>query len=138
MERQQAEMFKVLGVESRVRIINLLKERGPLGVNAMAKELGITASAVSQNLRVLRQAGLVRSERKGYWIPYEIDPAALQKCGDLLSEVCACGCRGSGRFQEAQLRQVPGKEKLALLEEYQQELQQELDKVRARIQELKQ
>ena len=135
MESKQAELFKVLGVESRIRIIDLLKEKGPLGVNKMSELLGITPSAVSQHLKVLKHAGLVRNERKGYWIPYQIDPAALGKCGDLLSKVCTCGCEGTGRIREAELARA--KDKGALLRRYERELQRELKKVKAQIRELK-
>jgi DNA-binding transcriptional ArsR family regulator len=135
MESKQAELFKVLGVESRIRIIDLLKEKGPLGVNKMSELLGITPSAVSQHLRVLKHAGLVRNERKGYWIPYQIDPAALEGCRDLLSKVCTCGCKGTARIREAELNKA--KDKVALLRKYERELQRELKKVKAQIQELK-
>jgi DNA-binding transcriptional ArsR family regulator len=91
METKQAELFKILGVDSRIRIIELLKQRGPLGVNEMSKSLGITPSAVSQHLKILKHAGLVRNERKGYWIPYHIDPVALEECGGLRGEVGTCG-----------------------------------------------
>lgn len=124
---KQAELFKVLSVESRIRIIDLLKQKGPLGVNELSEELGITPSAVSQHLKVLRYAGLVRSERKGYWLPYEIDPAALEKCGELISGVCACGCQGTCRGHGDNLKQ---------LKQYEKELKKELDHVLARIEEL--
>jgi len=135
MERKQAELFKVLGVESRIRIIDLLKQKGPLGVNKMSQLLGITPSAVSQHLKILKHAGLVRNERKGYWIPYELDPVALGECGELLSGVCTCGCEGTGRIQEAELNRA--KDKVALLRKYERELQRELKKVQAQIRQLK-
>jgi DNA-binding transcriptional ArsR family regulator len=135
METKQAELFKVLGVDSRIRIIELLKEKGPLGANEMSEVLGITPSAVSQHLRILKHAGLVRNERKGYWIPYEIDPVALEKCGDFLSTVCTCGCKGTGRFREAELNEA--EDKVALLRKYERELQEELKNVQTRIEELK-
>jgi DNA-binding transcriptional ArsR family regulator len=135
MESKQAELFKVLGVESRIRIIDLLKQEGPLGVNKMSELLGITPSAVSQHLKILKHAGLVRNERKGYWIPYEVDPVALGQCQELLSEVCTCGCEGTGRIRESELSQ--DKDKLALLRKYEQELQRELNKVQAQIEGLK-
>lgn len=135
METKQAELFKVLGVDSRIRIIELLKEKGPLGANEMSEVLGITPSAVSQHLKILKHAGLVRNERKGYWIPYEIDPVALEKCGDFLSTVCTCGCKGTGRFREAELNEA--EDKVALLRKYERELQEELKNVQTRIEELK-
>jgi len=134
-ETKQAEFFKVLSVESRIRIIDLLKQKGPLGVNDLSEALGITPSAVSQHLKVLRYAGLVRSERKGYWLPYEIDPDALEQCGELLTDVCTCGCRGTGRVREAELERA--KDKLSLLKKYERELKKELEEVRSRIREMK-
>lgn len=135
MESRQAELFKVLGVDTRIRIIELLKQKGPLGANQMSEILGITPSAVSQHLKILKHAGLVRDERKGYWIPYEIDPVELEKCGELLSSICTCGCEGTGRFRQAELKKA--KDKVALLSKYERELQEELKKVRSQIDELK-
>jgi len=133
-ETRSAELFKVLGVESRIRIIDLLKQKGPLGVSELSEVLGITPSAVSQHLKVLRYAGLVRSERKGYWLPYEIDPAALEQCRELLADVCTCGCRGTGRVREAELEKA--EDKLSLLKKYERELNKELEEVRSRIREI--
>jgi DNA-binding transcriptional ArsR family regulator len=132
---KQAELFKVLGVESRIKIIDLLKQNGPLGVNELAEALGITPSAVSQHLKVLRYAGLVRSERKGYWLPYEIDQPALDRCRQLLTEVCTCGCKGTGRVRDAELEKAD--DKLALLQKYERELKKEIENVQARMREIK-
>jgi ArsR family transcriptional regulator len=101
----------------------------------MSEMLGITPSAVSQHLKILKHAGLVRNERKGYWIPYEIDPVALEKCGEFLSSVCTCGCKGTGLFREAELSKAT--DRVAMLRKYEQELQEELNKVQAEIEELK-
>jgi ArsR family transcriptional regulator len=133
-ETNQAELFKVLGVESRIKIIDLLKNKGPLGASELSKALGITPSAVSQHLKALRYAGLVRSERKGYWLPYEIDPSALDQCRALLTEVCTCGCRGTGRVREAELEKA--EDKLSLLKKYERELKKELGSVQLRIKEI--
>jgi len=134
MEKKQAELFKVLGVESRIKILELLKHKGPLGANEMSEKLGITPSAVSQHLKILRHAGLVRNERKGYWIPYEIDPVALEKCGELISTICTCGCKGTGQFREAEVNVT--EDKVAVLRKYEQELLEEIKKVQAQIEEL--
>lgn len=130
----QAEMFKVLGVENRIRIIELLKSRGPLGVNELSEALQITPSAVSQHLKILRHAGLVRNERKGYWIPYKVNEEALEQCQSLLSKVCSCGCKGTGKIREGEL--ASAEDKLALLRSWEKELQQQLQEVRCRMEEL--
>ena len=137
MESKQADLFKVLGVDKRIRIIELLKQKGPLGANEMSEMLGITPSAVSQHLKILKHAGLVRNERKGYWIPYEINLAALEKCGEFLSSVCTCGCKGTGKFREAELNNVEDEDKVALLEKYEKELREKLNKIQIQLEELK-
>lgn len=133
MKLDPSEMFRVLGVETRIRIIDLLKSKGPIGAKNIAELLGITPAAVSQHLKILKQAGLVRSERKGYWIPYSIDEEALENCRDVLSEVCTCGCRGTGKFKEKELNDSS----LESLKRYEKELQDELGAVRERIKEIK-
>jgi len=133
MNLHPSEMFKVLGVETRVRIIELLKSKGPLGVKNIAEVLGITPAAVSQHLKVLRHAGLVRNERRGYWIPYWIDEEALENCRCILNEVCTCGCKGKGRFKEQELVRTS----LASLMKYEKELQKELEHLRERISEIR-
>jgi ArsR family transcriptional regulator len=135
MCRKEAELFKVLGVESRIRIIDLLKQRGPLYVNEMAQLLGITPSAVSQHLKILRHAGLVRNQRKGFWIPYEVDQAALEQCGEVISNVCRCGCERSCRMADQSVGEETSssEDELAYLKRLEQELEEELQKVRTRM-----
>jgi len=133
MKLDPSEIFKVLAVETRVRIIELLKSKGPLGVNNIAELVGITPSAVSQHLKILKQAGLVRNERKGYWIPYSIDEEALESCRQILNEVCTCGCGGTGNFKEKELRSSSAD----LLQNYEKELLNELKTVQERIREIK-
>ena len=131
MDSPESEQFKVLGVESRIRIIELLKRGGPLCVSKLSEDLGITASAVSQHLKVLKQAGLVRNERKGYWIHYRVDPAALECCKQLLSKVCTCGCTGARGVGRGRVGKA--KDRLAVLQKYEGQLQSELQQVQARI-----
>jgi DNA-binding transcriptional ArsR family regulator len=53
--------------------------RGFLCVNALAQRLGVTQSAVSQHLRVLRQVGLVSGERRGSFVHYTLDRESLDR-----------------------------------------------------------
>jgi DNA-binding transcriptional ArsR family regulator len=123
---EPAEIFKVLSVETRVKIIELLKANGALGVKEISNKLGITPPAVSQHLKILKQAGLVRSERQGYWIPYSINEEAMASCREIMNEVCTCGCQGTGKFKEKELS-------LEALKKYEIELQKELNVVRERV-----
>ena len=91
--KESAELFKLLSVDKRIEIVELLKKK-PMSVNALAGALGITQSAVSQHLRVLKSAGLVKDERQGYWIYYSLMRDALEKCRQRLNRICTCGCLG--------------------------------------------
>ena len=132
MNLEPSEMFKALAVETRVKIIELLKSEGPMGAKKIAELVGVTPAAVSQHLKILRQAGFVRSERNGYWIPYSIDEEALENCGEVLTEICTCGCEGTGNFKEKQLEDSS----LESLTKYEREIENELRNVRDRIREL--
>jgi len=72
----QARVFKVLSVETRVRMIDLLKHRS-LCVNALARALEITPAAVSQHLRILRDADIVVADKKGYYVHYRVNNKTL-------------------------------------------------------------
>ncbi len=72
----QARVFKVLSVETRVRMIDLLKHRS-LCVNALARALEITPAAVSQHLRILRDADIVIADKKGYYVHYRVNHKTL-------------------------------------------------------------
>jgi DNA-binding transcriptional ArsR family regulator len=71
-----ARLLKVLSVGTRVRIVQLLKGRA-LCVNALAARLKVTQGAVSQHLRVMRDAGLVIDEKRGYYVHYRLDEKTL-------------------------------------------------------------
>ena len=96
--KEVAELFKVLSVDKRIEIIELLKIV-PMSVNSIAESLGVTQSAVSQHLRVLKAAGLGRDERHGYWIYYSLNREVLEKCRQRLNRVCTCGCNGEKKCQ---------------------------------------
>jgi len=78
-----ARMLKVLAAATRVRIVRLLKGR-ELCVNALAARLGVTQGAVSQHLRVMRDAGIVIDEKRGYWVHYRLNENTLAAWRDAL------------------------------------------------------
>ena len=94
-----AELFKALSDPTRLRLVHLLGEQ-PSGecsgrtcngeaflcVNALAHRLGVTQSAVSQHLRVLRQVRLVQGVRQGRFMHYSLDQDGLQRYRAILLE----------------------------------------------------
>ena len=68
-----ADLFKTFGDITRLRILELLADNGDICVNDIAEELSMTQSAVSHQLKVLKQARLVRSRRDGKQIYYALD-----------------------------------------------------------------
>ena len=99
-----AVIFKALSDPTRLRLLKLVSEckpgeptsdvcepsacNGPefLCVNALAHKLGVTQSAVSQHLRVLRQAGLVRGVRRGSFMHYSLDQEGLVRYKAVLQD----------------------------------------------------
>jgi DNA-binding transcriptional ArsR family regulator len=72
-----AELLKVLSVDTRLQIILHLKS-GVLCVNALAARLDVTQGAVSQHLRIMRAAGLVSAEKRGYYVHYRLNSKTLE------------------------------------------------------------
>ncbi|HLD35835.1 MAG TPA: metalloregulator ArsR/SmtB family transcription factor [Planctomycetota bacterium] len=75
---QFTEICSALSVEARVKILAMLKNNRRLCVNALTCRLGISQSAVSQHLRILKSAGLVKAEKIGYWVHYSVNPKILK------------------------------------------------------------
>ncbi|MBL1080027.1 helix-turn-helix transcriptional regulator [Nocardia sp. 2] len=69
--QMKAEFFKTLGHPVRIRILELLCER-ERAVSEMLAEIGIEAANLSQQLSILRRAGLVTGRREGLSVTYEL------------------------------------------------------------------
>jgi ArsR family transcriptional regulator len=81
-------VMKALSDRTRMKIIELLLERGhKMCVNALASQLDITQSAVSQHLRILRQADLVESDRNGYYVHYSVNDDRLRMVAEMLGNL---------------------------------------------------
>ncbi|MEU7875804.1 metalloregulator ArsR/SmtB family transcription factor [Dactylosporangium sp. NPDC049140] len=67
----KAEFFKTLGHPARIRVLELLSQRD-YAVGEMLPEVGIEASSLSQQLAVLRRAGLVTFRKDGSTVYYSL------------------------------------------------------------------
>jgi ArsR family transcriptional regulator len=85
--RALAAMFKAMGDPVRLRLLSLIASHGggEACVCDLTGEFDVSQPTISHHLRVLREAGLIDSERRGTWVYYRVLPAALERLGALLS-----------------------------------------------------
>lgn len=72
----EADVFKALGDPTRRAIFEKLAGGG-MHASALRDGMAISQPAMSQHLAVLRQASLVREERRGRFVHYEVDPTGV-------------------------------------------------------------
>ena len=84
-----AEFFKALADPTRINIVNALQIHEWLCVTDLAEILGMTKSAVSHQLKVLRTAKLVRSQKRGKNVYYSLNDEHVQTIVKMaLEHVC--------------------------------------------------
>jgi DNA-binding transcriptional ArsR family regulator len=81
-----SKAFKALSDESRFKLVNLLLTHD-LCVGALAHHLKISEAAVSQHLKQLREVGLVKGEKRGYWTHYMVDKGKLNELAEDLKNL---------------------------------------------------
>ena len=87
---QLAELYKVLGDSTRIRILELLS-RQELCVQDIADGLTMTQSAISHQLRILKQAALVKCRREGKSIFYSLADCHVETIlRQGLEHICHC------------------------------------------------
>lgn len=79
--RLKADFFKTLGHPVRIRVLELLSS-GEQSVTQLQQDIGIESSHLSQQLAVLRRAGLVRTRKQGTQVFYAV---AAPELADLLA-----------------------------------------------------
>ena len=81
-----APMFKALGDPVRLRLLSMIASAGggEVCVCDLSGEFDLTGPTISHHLKVLREAGLVHSDRRGTWVYYRVVPAALTVLAGLL------------------------------------------------------
>ena len=81
-----ADLLKALSHPKRLEVVNLLRDKG-LNVGEMQEMLGLPQANLSQHLMVLREAGVVKTEKKGKEVFYKLTSKNFVKASDLLREV---------------------------------------------------
>jgi len=81
-----ANILKALSNETRYRLVNLLLKHD-FCVGALATRLNISESAVSQHLKVLWNAGIVRGDKRGYYTHYYVEREILKQAAGQMLEL---------------------------------------------------
>lgn len=111
------KLIHLITDETRFRLIELLLKH-PYCVKALSKKLGISEPAVSQQMKILKQNGLVEGVKIGYQVHYKVDrDLILSAIGELLQAMsnrpvlpdlakyadCSCEFEAECRKRDAKL-----------------------------------
>lgn len=85
---KQAELFKVLADPHRLKILAAIaRSEDEVCVCDLTAGLPLEQPTVSHHLRVLREAGLVTSERRATWVYYRLAPGAMERLHAALDRI---------------------------------------------------
>jgi ArsR family transcriptional regulator len=91
-------VFKALGDPTRLKILDLLRARGKSCCGLIARDerglcacdveqaIGLSQAAISHHMGLLRRAGLVEGEKRGRWIFYRRNEAALAGVAEAIAK----------------------------------------------------
>jgi ArsR family transcriptional regulator len=85
--RESATVFRALADETRLRILKAISYMGELCECHIVPVFGLSQPTVNYHLKVLREAGLVSSERRGQWVYHRVNQKALLGAVRNLTEI---------------------------------------------------
>lgn len=75
---EKIKVFKAIGDETRVKILLLLSNRN-ICAKGIAKHLEISEAAVSQHIKILKEANIIIAYKQGYYVMYELNERVLEE-----------------------------------------------------------
>jgi ArsR family transcriptional regulator len=93
-------LYRALGDETRLRMIGLLAEIGPMPVNELSSRVGLSQPLISWHLRILRLAGIVDPQRQGRTTICRLRTAAFEELHEVEARLIA-GTVGVERHADA-------------------------------------
>jgi DNA-binding transcriptional ArsR family regulator len=82
-----ASVFAALGDETRLSVLAKLCDGRPQSISRLAEGTNLSRQAVTKHLRVLTDAGVVRSARSGRESLFELEPQPIEEVRDYLDQV---------------------------------------------------
>jgi DNA-binding transcriptional ArsR family regulator len=100
------ELFEAIAQPKRRQILRILAASDELSAGEVAAHFAVTQPAVSQHLKVLKEAGLVRERREGTRRLYSVRPDGFADLHSFLADVLPAGLERLKRAAEAEQRQA--------------------------------
>ena len=85
---ERVKVLKSIADGTRMKILTLLLQHSYC-VRALANELGLTEATISQHLKVLREAGLLVGEKRGYFMHYDVERSVLHELAEEIKALAA-------------------------------------------------
>lgn len=82
------KVLKAIADETRFKMIKLLLQHNYC-VTALSRKLKLSESAISQHIKVLREAGLLIGVKRGYFMHYDVDRDALRELSSKIEKLAA-------------------------------------------------
>lgn len=95
------DAFHALAAPHRRRVVELLARRGRLSASQICDEFDVTPQAISQHLRVLREANVIQMERRAQRRIYTINPRSLNEIQAWTAELTKTWNRRLDRLNRA-------------------------------------
>jgi DNA-binding transcriptional ArsR family regulator len=103
--RRLRTLYRALGDETRLRVISLLAEVGPMPVNELSARVVLSQPLISWHLRILRLAGLVDTQRQGREVICRLRTAAFEELHELEARLIG-GTSGIGMARPSNASEV--------------------------------
>lgn len=98
--RRLRVLYRALGDETRLRVIGLLAELGPMPVGELSTRVGLSQPLISWHLRILRLAGLIDTRRQGREVICRLRTAAFEELHETEARLIG-GTAGVARATDA-------------------------------------
>ncbi len=98
--RRLRTLYRALGDETRLRVIGLMAEVGPLPVRELSARIGLSQPLISWHLRILRLAGIIDTQRQGREVICRLRIAAFEELHDAEARLIG-GTAGVARTPDA-------------------------------------
>jgi len=98
--KDSAPVFAALGDKTRLRLISRLCDDGPMSITRLTTGSKVTRQAITKHLRVMEEAGLVRSARHGRESVWQLDQRRLKDARRYLDLISKQWDGALGRLRE--------------------------------------